>query len=130
MKEFELSFWVGGSVGYVVIGGGVYNATIMDLSTGESTLYKVKVFGIGVGLPSFRGSAKPIRFKIADNSKRSSDFDGYGYIGGASLEVGGGAKFGGGIKIPGGPFISGDLIAWDQGGFDVGVSHSVAHWSH
>jgi len=130
VKTFELRFWVGGSVGYVIVGGGVYNATITDLSNGKSTLYTVKIIGLGVGLPSFRGSSKPVRFKVGGGNKTSGDFGGYGYIGGISAEAGGGAKMGGGIKIPGGPFISGSLIAWDQGGFDIGVSHSLAHWSH
>lgn len=121
--------WVGGGVGYAIIGGGVYNVTIRDLESGQSTLYTMKAIGIGVGLPTFRGSARPVKFN-EDDCKKSDSFDGYGYIGGASAEVGGGVKIGGGIKIPNGPFIPGSMIGWDMGGFDIGVSHSLTYWSH
>ncbi|KAF5430748.1 hypothetical protein C5S39_07180 [Candidatus Methanophagaceae archaeon] len=52
LKEFEIRIWIGGSVGYAIVGGGVYDITIMDVETGETTLYTVKVLGLGVGLPS------------------------------------------------------------------------------
>ena len=87
------------------------------------------VVGLGVGLPSFRGSSRPVIFN-EDDCKKSDSFDGLGYIGGASAEVGGGAKIGGGIKISNGPFIPNSMIGWDRGGFDIGVSHNITHWSH
>ncbi|KAF5430747.1 hypothetical protein C5S39_07175 [Candidatus Methanophagaceae archaeon] len=65
-----------------------------------------------------------------DPCKTSASFEGYGYMGGVSVEVVGGVKVGGGIKIPHGPFIPGPMIGWERGGFDIGVSHSITYWSH
>ena len=130
LKEFEMRTWIGGSVGYAIVGGGVYNVTIRDVETGETTLYTVKALGLGVGLPSLRGSSRPIRFEVEDPCETSAGFEGYGYMGGASAEVVAGVKVGGGIKIPHGPFIPGPKIGWERGGFDIGVSHSITHWSH
>jgi len=129
LKRFEMTIWVGGTVGHIIFGGGVYDITIRDLETGQSTVYTMKAVGIGVGLPSFRGSSRPVIFNT-DDCKKSDSFDGYGYIGGASAEVGGGVKIGGGIKIPNGPFIPNSMLGWDKGGFDIGVSHNLTHWSH
>jgi opacity protein-like surface antigen len=122
-----MTIWEGGGVGYVIIGGGVYDITIRDLESGQSTVYTMYAIGIGVGLPTFRGSSRPVIFND-DCKKKSDSFSGYGYIGGASAEVGGGVKVGGGIKIPNGPFIPGSMIGWDRGGFDIGVSHSLTYW--
>lgn len=129
LKEFEMVIWIGGSVGYVIIGGGIYNVTIRDLETRETSLYTMKVFGLGIGLPSLRGSSKPIRFEIEDPCATSASFEGYGYIGGISVEPIAGFKIGGGIKIPQGPLIPGPMLAPERGGFEIGVSHSIMHWS-
>lgn len=130
LKEFEMRIWIGGSVGYAIVGGGVYDITIRDIETGETTLYTVKALGLGVGLPSLRGSSRPIRFEVKDPCETSASFEGYGYLGGVSAEVFFGVKVGGGIKIPHGPFIPGHMISWERGGFDIGVSHSITYWSH
>ena len=130
LKDFEMRMWVGGSVGYAIIGGGVYNATITDLETYETTSYTVKTIGLGVGIPSFRGSSRPIKFSVDDPCMTSASFEGYGYMGGMSAEVIGGIKVGGGIKIPQVPLIAGSMIGWERGGFDIGVSHNITHWSH
>jgi hypothetical protein len=130
LKQFEMRFWVGGETGHAIIGAGFYNLTITDLSTGRSTWYKVSVYGIGVSFPVFRGSSMPVTFFAAD-PKTSSSFEGYGYLGGASLEVFAGFKFGGGIKIPNGPFIPGEWFtrsSRDVGGFNIGVSHNLTYW--
>jgi RHS repeat-associated protein len=129
LKEFEMRIWIGGSVGYIVFGGGVYDVTIRDVATGEASLYTVKLFGLGVGLPAFRGSSKPIRFNVEDPCVTSASFEGLGYVGGISVEVAVGIKVGGGMKIPNGPFISGDMITWERGGVDIGVSHNITYWS-
>lgn len=129
LKQFEMTIWTGGTVGHIIVGGGVYTVTVRDLESGQSTLYTMKAIGIGVGLPSFRGSSRPVVFN-EDDCKKSNSFDGYGYLGGVSGEVVGGVKVGGGIKIPNGPFIPGSMISWDLGGFDIGVSHNLTHWSH
>jgi len=104
-------------------------ATVTDLSTGEIAVYTIKAVGVGVGLPSFRSSARPIRFTVSDPDITLDSFGGYGYIGGASVEVLYGLKIGGGIKIPNGPFIPGDLWGWDRGGVDIGVSHNLTYWT-
>ena len=130
LKEFEMRIWIGGSVGYAIVGGGVYDVTIRDVETGETTLYTVKALGLGVGLPSLRGSSRPIRFEVKDPCETSTSFEGYGYLGSVSVEVVFGVKLGGGIKIPHGPFIPGHMISWERGGFDIGVSHSITYWSH
>ena len=130
LKEFEMRIWIGGSVGYAIVGGGVYDVTIRDVGTGQTTLYTVKALGLGVGLPSLRGSSRPIRFEVKDPCETSDSFEGYGYVGGVSAEVVFGVKLGGGIKIPHGPFIPGHMISWERGGFDIGVSHSITYWSH
>ncbi|MDD5081664.1 MAG: RHS repeat-associated core domain-containing protein, partial [Candidatus Omnitrophica bacterium] len=127
-REFQMDMWLGGSVGHIIFGGGVYNVTILDLQTGEITLYTIKAVGIGVSLPSFRGSSKSIKFSMSDPNITSKSFEGYGYLGGASVEVIGGIKIGGGIKVPNGPFIPGDMIGLDYGGVDIGVSHNITHW--
>ena len=129
LKEFEMRIWVGGSVGYAIVGGGVYDVTIRDVESGETTLYQMKAIGLGVGLPSIRGSSRPIIFEVDDSCATSERFEGYGYLGGASLEVTAGIKIGGGIKIPHGPFIPGSMIDWEFGGFDIGVSHNITYWS-
>ena len=129
LKEFEMVIWIGGSVGYVIVGGGVYDVTIRDLETGETSLYTMKVFGLGVGLPSLRGSSRPIRFEVEDPCATAASFEGYGYVGGISVEPIAGFKVGGGIKIPQGPFIPTPMIAPERGGFDIGVSHNIMHWS-
>jgi RHS repeat-associated protein len=129
LKAFEMTIWIGGGVGHFIVGGGLYNVTITDLENGKSTLYTMKVFGVGVGLPSFRGSSRAIKFE-ADDCRTSDSFDGFGYIGGLSAEVTVGVKVGGGIKIPNGPFIPGSNIDWDRGGVDIGVSHNITYWSH
>jgi len=130
LKEFEMRIWIGGSVGYAIVGGGVYDVTIRDVGTGQTTLYTVKALGLGVGLPSLRGSSRPIRFEVKDPCETSDSFEGYGYVGGVSAEVVFGVKLGGGIKIPHGPFIPGHMISWERGGFDISVSHSITYWSH
>ncbi|MBN2179211.1 MAG: hypothetical protein JW743_07250 [Deltaproteobacteria bacterium] len=131
LKQFEMRIWIGGSIGYAIFGGGIYTATIRDIETGEVTLYNVKALGLGVGFPSFRvTSSRPISFEVDDPCMTSASFKGYGYWGDISAEVGIGIKVGGGIKIPHGPFISGSMIDWQLGGFDVGVSHSITYWSH
>jgi RHS repeat-associated protein len=129
LKEFEMVEWIGGSVGHAVFGGGVYDVTIRDLKTGETTLYTMWVFGVGVSFPSLRGSSIPLRFEVEDACATSDSFEGYGYLGGASVEVITGLKMGGGIKIPNGPFIPGAIISPERGGFDIGVSHNITYWS-
>jgi hypothetical protein len=121
--------WIGGSVGYLIVGGGVYDVTVMDLKTGETSLYTMWVLGTGVGLPSFRGSSIPIRFEVEDPCATSASFEGYGYIGGISIEMITGLKVGGGLKIPHGPFIPGAMISPEVGGFEIGVSHNITRWS-
>ena len=64
------------------------------METGETTLYTMKVLGLGVGLPSFRGSSRPIRFEVKDTCKTSDSFEGFGYMGSVSAEVVGGVKVG------------------------------------
>ena len=128
LKQFEMTIWAGGGVGHFIIGGGIYNVTIRDLSSGQSTLYTMVVLGLGVGYPAFRGSSKPIIFND-DDCKKSDRFYGFGYIGGISLEAVAGFKAGGGIKIPNGPFIPGSLWPnFDIGGVDIGVSHNATYW--
>lgn len=129
LKKFEMIIWLGGNYGHIIVGGGAYDITIRDLKTGQSTMYTMVAVGIGVGLPSFRGSSRPVNFD-ADDCKKSDSFDGFGYIGGVSIEATIGIKVGGGIKIPHGPFIPGDMISWDRGGFDIGVSHNATYWYH
>ena len=129
LKEFEMTVWIGGSMGYYGVGGGVYNVTIMDVQTGESTLYTVWAVGFGVGLPAFRGSSRPVRFKVDDPCKTSASFEGYGYQGGSSIEVFIGVKAGGGTKIPHGPFIPGPYIGWERGGVDIATSRNITYWS-
>lgn len=87
------------------------------------------VVGLGVCLPSLRGSS---RYMILneDNCKKSDSGDGLDYIGGVSTEISGGAKIGGGIKITNGPFIPNSMIRWGRGRFDMGVSHNITYWSH
>lgn len=58
----------------------------------------------------------------------SADFEGYGYIGGASAIVVGGVTVGGGIKIPQGPFIPGKNLDLNYGGIRIGVSHSITYF--
>ena len=127
-KEFELVIETGGAVGYVIVGGGAYDVTIRDLQTGESTIYIVPIAGIGVSLPEINFTSKPVRFTVEDTNMTSADFEGYGYIGGASVIVGGGFTIGGGIKIPQGPFIPGKNLDLNYGGIHISVSHSLAYF--
>lgn len=127
MKAFEVKITIGGAVGHVIIGGGVLNATVKDVASGESALYTIYMAGIGVGLPAFRATSKAFRFSESDD-KTVTSFAGYGYLGGISLEAGVGVKIGGGIKIPNGPLIPTE-VARDHGGVDISVSHNVTRWA-
>ncbi len=129
LKKFEMIIWVGGALGHAIIGVGVYDVTINDFESGELTIYIMMVVGIGIGLPSFRGSSRPVIFN-EDDCKKYDSFDGLGYIGGVSVEIGTGAKIGGGIKIPNDPFVPNSVLWWDCEGFDIGVFHNITHWSH
>lgn len=127
-KEFELTIGPGGEVGYVIVGGGVLDVIIKDVQTGQTTIYPVAVFGVGVGLPQVNITSKPIKFSVSDPSVTSADFGGYGYLGGGSFVIGVGITIGGGIKIPNGPFIPGNNIDVNYGGVRIGVSHSVTYF--
>ncbi|MGP9825620.1 hypothetical protein JLK41_23080 [Ectopseudomonas khazarica] len=127
MKTFEATLATGGAVGHVIVGGGVFNIYIKDIDSNETALYTVYVLGIGVGLPAFRATSRPITFMM-DGDITCRDFEGYGYIGGASLEAGAGLKLGGGMKIPNGPLIT-SFFGTDYGGVDISVSHNVTRWA-
>ena len=129
LKQFEMTIWTGGTVGYFIFGGGAYNVTITDQTTYRSTVYTMKVFGIGFGLPSFRANSRPVKFNT-DDCRKSDSFDGNGYIAGASVEVIVGLKVGGSFKIPNGPTIVSDFFDWHRGGFDVSASANITYWSH
>ncbi|TRX76784.1 hypothetical protein [Pseudomonas mangiferae] len=127
MKDFEVQISVGGAVGHVIVGGGVFDAEVTDLSNNERALYTIYVLGLGVGLPAFRGTSRPFRFTM-DRDTNCRSFTGYGYMGGVSLEAVAGLKIGGGIKIPNGPLVT-TTVGTDYGGFDVSVSHNVTRWA-
>lgn len=127
MKVFEVTITIGGAVGHVIVGGGVFNAEVRDTSNGRTSLYTIYMAGIGVGLPAFRATSRTFRFSD-DTAKSSDSFEGYGYMGGVSAEVGAGIKIGGGIKIPNGPMIP-TSVSTDYGGVDISVSHNVTRWA-
>lgn len=127
MKAYELTLSVGGAVGHVIVGGGVFNAYITDLTNKQTALYTVYLLGVGVGLPAVRLMSRPLRFTAHDDTT-SRSFEGYGYMGGASLEAVGGVKIGGGLKIPNGPLLTSHL-GGDYGGFDISVSHNITRWA-
>ena len=127
-KKFKLVIGPGGGVGYAVVGGGVVNVTITDLQTGKSTLYTAPMLGVGVGLPQITFTSKPVIFTVNDPNITSESFEGYGYMGGASIIVGGGITIGGGMKVPQGPFIPGKNIDTNYGGVRIGVSHSIVYF--
>lgn len=127
MKVFEVTITVGGAVGHIIIGGGIFNAKVRDTSNNRTSLYTIYMAGIGVGLPAFRATSSTFRFTDED-SKSSDSFEGYGYMGGVSVEAGAGVKIGGGIKIPNGPLIP-TTVSTDYGGVDISVSHNVTRWA-
>jgi RHS repeat-associated protein len=128
LKEFELVIRQGGGVGYYVFGAGVFDVTITDVETGERSMYRMEVFGAGAGLPEINITSNPIRFSISDPCMTSADFEGYGFIGGISAIAGVGFTIGNYIKIPHGPYLPSDFDL-NYGGFRVGVSHSIIHFS-
>ena len=67
-------------------------------------------------------------YSVNEPEVTSADFEGYGYIGGASAIVVGGVTVGGGIKIPQGPFIPGKNLDLNYGGIRIGVSHSITYF--
>ncbi|GBD99582.1 hypothetical protein BMS3Abin07_01619 [bacterium BMS3Abin07] len=124
-REFLFSQGIGGSVGYLFFGAGVYDAKISEANSGKTCRYTIKCAGVGIGLPQIILKTKPTKFSTSD-CKKCSDFEGNGYMGGAK----GGISIGGGIKIPNGPFIPGELLGWDNThGINVGVSHNYCYFS-
>ena len=128
-RPYDFQIEYGGGIGHIIIGGSVYTATIKDIESGAACRYQIRCFGAGVGLPEFGVTSKPVRFDDGQPCSKCSDFTGLGYIGGVSGQVGGGPSIGGGVKIPNGPFIPGDYIGWDYGGFKVGVSHNACYFA-
>ena len=125
-KNYRMTIGYGGAAGYVVVGGGALRVNI-TASACEHANYTMYMLGIGVGTPHINGTSEPIIFQWTDDS-HAWDFEGFGYIGGISAEWGVGVNIGGGIKVPNGPFIPGDYISFQRGGFNVGVSHSATYW--
>jgi len=125
--EFELVFLARGAVGHLIVGGGATDAKVKNTTTGQVAEYTILAIGVGVGLSSFGITSKPIKFTAARRDPHG--FQGYGYIGGASVQIGRGISVGGGLKIPNGPFIPGDTIDLSNyGGVDIGVSHNLTYW--
>jgi hypothetical protein len=120
---------VGGVVGHIIIGGGLFDATVRDLKTGEVCRYQLRCVGVGVDLPQFNVTSKPVTFDDGMTCSSCRDFVGNGYMGGAYAVIGGGVTIGGGTQIPNGPFIPGHLIDTEYGGFRLGVSHNLCYWS-
>lgn len=72
MKAYELTLSVGGAVGHVIVGGGVFNAYITDLTNKQTALYTVYLLGVGVGLPAVRLMSRPLRFTAHDDTTSRS----------------------------------------------------------
>ncbi len=129
LRPYDFHIGYGGGVGHILVGGSVYTATIKDVQTGEACSYQIRCVGLGVGLPEVGVTSKPARFDDGQACSTCKDFTGFGYIGGASGQVGGGVTIGGGVKIPNGPFIANDFLGLDYGAFRIGVSHNACYFS-
>jgi len=124
LRRYRLRIGAGGGVGQVIIGGSLSEATIVDRETGERCQYQIRCVGIGVGLPELSATRPPIDFDDGRVCSSCGDFEGNGYMGGASVTVGVGGQLGGGTKIPNGPFVP-NTISSDHGGIRIGVSHNL-----
>lgn len=117
-------------MGYLIVGGGVFTGEVEDLNEGEICRYQIRCVGLGVCLPEANITSKPVKYDDGEECSERSDFEGVGYIGGASAVAGGGVTVGGGIKFPNGPLVPGDYFDTNYGGFRVGVSHSVCYFRY
>lgn len=128
LRPYDFTLGFGGGVGHMIVGGGVYTATITDATTDEQCSYQIRCVGLGVGLPEIGVAGSPVRFDDGRNCSSCRDFEGTGYIGGGSVVISKGANIGGGIKIPDGPFIAGDFVSPARGSVNIGVSHNVCYF--
>ena len=130
LKPYIFQWGVGGGIGYIIIGGSVFQLNVTDPIRGHTCRYTVFCFGLGVSLPEFGINSPPSTWDDGKHCGTCNQFSGTGSVGFASVTAGIGVSLGGWVDVPNGPLLTADGFNFDGGVFRIGTAISLCRFRY